>query len=278
MQRRAGHRRDRRTGRPARIGIPSAENSVAADGALLNVEAGGPPDRRPGPRAADHSRVPRVIHAGGGKTGDCARGGHARNGADGAGHLLVERDASRSIVADGRKVHLESQDPIDAESQIDVLDTVEAGHQHPGANQERQRQRQLRRRQTVANPVLTPGAGGGTRLLAERLDRRRPRQAQRRRHATADCGGHGDERRKSQNDRDRIRSRRAAAARPGRAGAAARPRCRPASVPARRRVRPAPRSPSAAGGRAGLGPSPARSESRTPGHGRSRGPERGWRR
>ena len=90
------------------------------------------------------TRAPGMVAAGRRKTRGSARRGHAGDRLNRCGQLFLEGGASRGIVADGRKVHVEGEDALDAESEVHLLQTVEARQQHAGADQQRQRERELR--------------------------------------------------------------------------------------------------------------------------------------
>ena len=117
-----------------------------------------------------------------------------------AGQLLLKGGAPRGVVADAREGHVERQDAIDAEPEIDLLQAMEARQQHAGADQQRQRERELRGGQAAAQPSLPACAGGGARLLAKRLTGRDAGETQRRRDAEGDGRDDRHERGKSQHD------------------------------------------------------------------------------
>ena len=145
------------------------------------------------------------------KKGDPARGGHPGNRAKPARQLLLEGGAALGVVPDGRQVHVERQDTIDAKSEVDLLQAVETRQQHAGANQQRQRKRELGGGQAAAEPSLPACARGDARLLSKRLDGRNVRETQRGRDAERDGRRHRDRQRQIPAPQGRIRPRRAAA-------------------------------------------------------------------
>ena len=73
---------------------------VAADGALLDVEPAASAHRRPGEGSAVDARIPRMIAAGGRKTRDPARRGHAGDRPKPARQLLLKGGAALGVVSD----------------------------------------------------------------------------------------------------------------------------------------------------------------------------------
>ncbi len=141
-----------------------------------------------------------MIASRGRKEGNSARRDHTRNCPKTPSQLFLKGGASRRIVSNTWQVHFKGEDTVDPKPEIHSLQAVVARQQRAGANQQCQRERELRGGQDVTKPSLRP-CTGGSRLLTKGADGRDVTKTQRRRNAERDGCGHRDERSKSEDDR-----------------------------------------------------------------------------
>ena len=135
------------------------------------------------------------------KKGNPAGSGDTGNRAQPARQLLLEGRTARGIVADGRHVHVEGQDTVDTKPERHLVQAVETRQQDAGANQERERQRELGGGQAVAQPSLPTRARRRPRLLSKRVDGWNVRETDRGHDAERDGGDHRGHQGKSQHHR-----------------------------------------------------------------------------
>ena len=102
-----------------------------------------------------------------------------------AWQFLLKGGAVLRVVTSARKVHVERQDLIDAEPEVDALQSIEARQQHAGADEQRQREGELHGHQAAAKPSLR-SRRRSARLLSNCTDGRNVTETQRRCDAAGD--------------------------------------------------------------------------------------------
>jgi hypothetical protein len=135
---------------------PERSEEIAVDCPLLDVEAVSSGHLGASFRAAENGSIPTVVGPAGGKKGNRARCVYAGNGLQTPRQLVVERAASRRVVAGAGKVHFERDHIVNVKPKIDLLQAIETRQQHSGAGEERQRERELDCGQAASKASLSP--------------------------------------------------------------------------------------------------------------------------